>query len=871
MDKHYHFKEFEKHVAHKWQPVTRPQSRPYTIIMPPPNVTGSLHLGHALSSTLQDVLIRFKRMQGWDVVWIPGTDHAGIATQMMVEKDLAQEGKTRHDLGRDKFLERVWQWKDKYAHIIVDQMKRMGFSANWDKLCFTLDPSISEAVTQVFCKLYHKGLIYRDQRLVNWDPKLNTALSDLEVIATLEKGFLWTLRYPLVEGNEAIQVATTRPETLFGDQAIAVHPQDERYSHLVGQFVRIPLTDRVIPILADDAVDPQKGTGAVKVTPAHDFLDFEIGQRHHLVPLTIFDELARLNDQVPQEFQGMDRYTAREKVLEALKNREYFVHEESVEHTVPYSDRSGVPVEPRLTLQWFVDTQEMADRSIEAVEKGSTSFVPSEWANNYFHWLRTIRPWCISRQLWWGHRIPAWYGPEGSIFVASTEEEALALAHQEFGKEVSLHQDEDVLDTWFSSALWPFTTLGWPEKTPDLQRYYPTDVLVTGFDIIFFWVARMMMMSLEMTEKIPFRHVYIHPLIRDAQGQKMSKTKKNVVDPLELSEEYGVDALRFALMFNCGTKQHMRFSVTHVQHARNFMTKLWNVSRLLFLNDIRLTEIEPEASLEVTQWLKQEIGMLVARLTESLEEFRFQDAATSLYHFVWHIFCDKYVEFVKDSLHDQSSQSQEVKESAGWALGVILKVLHPFVPFITEHIWELMGGKESVYSSDWPQISQEDSLTKGWESIQWMDEVIGVIRRVRSVLSLPPSVKITVALYGVSSDQQRLIQDQDKTLKHMASLESVIGYCQEIPYDKKGIQVVVQDTIVLISVAHLVDISQEKERLGTHMQELDSSIKELHERLSQPDFQSKAPEEIILSLEERLAEAIRKKEAITETLAALEE
>lgn len=870
MDKHYHFQEFESRVALKWQPLNRSHAQPYTIIMPPPNVTGSLHLGHALSSTVQDVLIRFKRMQGWDVLWVPGTDHAGIATQMMVEKDLAQEGKTRHDLGREKFLERVWQWKEKYAHIIVDQMKRMGFSAHWDKLCFTLDPVISAAVTQVFCTLYGKGLIYRDQRLVNWDPKLNTALSDLEVVAVSEKGSLWTLAYPMVQGEGHIHVATTRPETLFGDQAVAVHPQDSRYAHLIGQWVQIPLTERAIPIIADEAVDPQKGTGAVKVTPAHDFLDFEMGQRHHLESLTIFDEWACLNDKVPEGFRGMDRYAAREKVLTALKETGLFIQQDSIEHTVPYSDRSGVPVEPRLTLQWFVDTQEMAQQSIKAVEEESTCFVPSEWANNYFHWLRSIRPWCISRQLWWGHRIPAWYGPEGSVFVAPTEEEALRLARHQFGKDVPLRQDEDVLDTWFSSALWPFTTLGWPEDTSDLKRYYPTDVLVTGFDIIFFWVARMMMMSLEMTGKIPFRHVYIHPLIRDAYGQKMSKTKKNVVDPLELAKEYGVDALRFALIFNCGTKQHMRFSASHVEHARNFMTKIWNVSRLLFLNDVRLHQEEPQATQEVNQWIKKEMGLLIGKMTDCLEGFRFQEAAVSLYHFVWHVFCDKYVEFIKEDLHDSSPASKETKEFSGWGLNVILKLLHPFAPFITEHIGELMGAKESLYGSEWPSVSSGAHLEKGWASIQWMDEVIAAVRRVRSILALPPLVKTSVFIYQASDAHKQVFTKHESTIKHMALVEEAeIQSCQ-VPQDKKGLRLIVQDTTLVIPIAHLVDIALEKQKLNEQIQKLEASIKDLHERLAQP-ARAKVPEEVLTSLEERLADAVRKRQAIQETVMALME
>ena len=665
---------------------------PHTIMMPPPNVTGSLHMGHALNMTLQDVMTRYRRMQGRDALWQPGTDHAGIATQMVVERQLGAEGKSRHDLGRDKFIERVWEWKQESGSTITSQLRRLGASADWPRERFTMDEGLSVAVRKVFVQLYKEGLIYKDKRLVNWDPKLHTAISDLEVESKEVDGNLWHFKYP-VEGEEGrfLIVATTRPETMLGDTAVAVNPEDERYQSLIGKQVRLPLVGRLIPIVGDDYADPETGTGAVKITPAHDFNDFEVGRRHDLEMINLFDQDARLTDEAPEPYRGLDRYEARKQGVADLDALGLLEKIEPHKHTVPHGDRSGVVIEPWLTDQWYCDAATLAKPAIKAVEDGKTEFVPKNWENTYFDWMRNIQPWCISRQLWWGHQIPAWYAEDGTVFVEETEEAAKAAAEQHFGKPTDISRDPDVLDTWFSSALWPFSTIGWPEKTPELEKYYPGDVLVTGFDIIFFWVARMMMMGLHFMGDVPFKKVYIHALVRDEKGQKMSKSKGNVIDPLQLIDSYGADGLRFTLTSMAAPGRDIKLSEQRVQGYRNFATKLWNATRFCLMNECKQAEsFDPNAlQLPVNRWIVGSVVETGEKITKALDNFRFDDAAAAIYQFLWGTFCDWYLEFTKPVLQDGTdAEKAEVRATAAYVLDRALHLLHPMMPFLTEELFE---------------------------------------------------------------------------------------------------------------------------------------------------------------------------------------
>ncbi len=680
-------------------------AQPYTIMIPPPNVTGNLHIGHALTFTVQDTLVRWRRMQGRDVLWQPGTDHAGIATQMVVERLLAEQGIDRRDLGREKFVERVWQWKSESGGTITQQLRRLGASLDWPRERFTMDDGLSAAVRKVFVTLYREGLIYRDKRLVNWDPKLQTAISDLEVENLEVKGSLWYIRYPIEgEAGRFITVATTRPETMLGDTAVAVHPEDARYRDLVGRYAILPLVGRRLRIIADDYSDPEKGTGAVKITPAHDFNDFTVGQRHELPMPSILDRqahvaLAEIADAMKavdgvadpafvRSLDGMDRNVARKAIVAELERLGLLDKVEPYTHQVPHGDRGGVPIEPLLTIQWYCNAQVLAKPAIEAVETGKTVFVPKQWENTFFAWMRDIQPWCISRQLWWGHQIPCWYGPDGREFVAETEAEARAAAHSQYGSETVLIHDEDVLDTWFSSALWPFSTLGWPEQTKELARYYPGDVLVTGFDIIFFWVARMMMQGIHFMGEVPFRAVYIHGLVRDERGQKMSKSKGNSIDPLELIDRYGADALRFTICALTGPGRDVKLGAARVESYRRFVTKLWNAARFCELNDIQPdASFDPSrATLPLTRWILDATNRAIAEASAALEAYRFDEYAAACYRFTWDTFCDWFVEFAKPALAET-----EVRQTAAYVLGTLLRLLHPVMPFVTEELWDRFG------------------------------------------------------------------------------------------------------------------------------------------------------------------------------------
>ncbi|MCH2564499.1 MAG: valine--tRNA ligase, partial [SAR116 cluster bacterium] len=757
------------------------EAEPYVIMMPPPNVTGSLHMGHALTFTLQDLLIRFNRMRGRDTLWQPGQDHAGIATQMVVERQLAEQGIDRRDMGREKFLERMWEWKAESGGTIQRQMRRLGASPDWERNRFTLDDGLSRAVIKIFVQMHRDGLIYRDKRLVNWDPKLLTAISDLEVEQREQESSMWHLKYRL-EGSEDeyISIATTRPETMLGDGAVAVHPDDERYRHMVGRMCILPLSNRPIPIIADEYPDPEKGSGAVKITPAHDFNDFEVGRRHDLPLINLMTAQAKMEaiPEIPEKYQGMDRYEARKQILADLAEEGLVEREEKVLNSVPHGDRSGVVIEPWLMDQWYVNAAELAKPAIAAVEDGRTRFVPERWSKTYFEWMRNIQPWCISRQLWWGHRIPAWYGPDDHIFVEEDEAAALAAAQAHYGETVELRRDEDVLDTWFSSGLWPFSTLGWPdgtdEVTRDLARYYPGAVLVTGFDIIFFWVARMMMMSMyAMDGEVPFRDVYIHALVRDEKGQKMSKSKGNVMDPLDLIDQYGADPLRFTLTAMAAQGRDIKMSTTRLESYRNFATKIWNACRFLQMNgctggagEIDLAKVEEP----VNRWIVAEYNEAIAKTTAAIEAYRFNEAADALYSFVWHSYCDWYVELIKPQLDGAAT---ETRATAAAILAGSLRLLHPIMPYLTEELNEkIFATSDMMITKAWPNpvaLPENESP----KEIGFLINLISDIRYIRSEMNVPLSAKPVLQLRGASDLQTRSVEVNRAALQRLARLEGI--------------------------------------------------------------------------------------------------
>ncbi len=923
----------------------RRDAEPFTIVIPPPNVTGSLHMGHALNNTLQDVLCRFERMRGRDVLWQPGTDHAGIATQMVVERQLMERHQPgRREMGREKFVERVWQWKEESGGTIINQLKRLGASCDWSRERFTMDEGLSRAVVKVFVELYRQGLIYKDKRLVNWDPKLLTAISDLEVQQVEVKGNLWYLRYPL-EGktfspddpSSFIVVATTRPETMLGDSAVAVHPEDERYRHLVGKHVILPLVGRKIPIVADEYSDPDKGSGAVKVTPAHDFNDFEIGRRHDLPQINIFDREAKLslvgNEdylralpeaslEFAEEFQGVDRFAARKQLLARLEDFGFLERIEPNTHMVPHGDRSGVVIEPYLTDQWYVDAKTLAQPAIEAVRSGRTVFVPRNWEKTYFEWMENIQPWCISRQLWWGHQIPAWYGPDGKVFVAETEDEAVSNAlgyyveqeviTPEQGREMALDRnkragfiarDEDVLDTWFSSALWPFSTLGWPDDTPEVSRYYPTDVLVTGFDIIFFWVARMMMMGLHFMKEAPFSTVYIHRLVRDEKGAKMSKSKGNVIDPLGVIDEYGADALRFALARGAAQGHDIKLSSQHVETNRNFATKLWNACRFAEMNDCVQPEgFEPTKAKEtLNRWIAHETARVVREVTEALEAFRFNDAANAIYRFVWNVYCDWYLELAKPVLTGEEGAAKvETRAMVAWARDEILKLLHPFMPFITEALWETTARRETLLAlTPWsrkaealtPEQAEQVAVMSSVAAVDplvppvllsfdpdfedhaaeaeigWVVDLVTAIRSVRAEMNIAPATLTPLVLAGASTETKERAPRWSEVIKRLARL-SEISFADRPP--EGAVQLVVRGEVAALPLKGVIDLSAERARLDKEIAKAESDIKRVDAKLSNEKFVANAPEEVVEEEREKREAAVARKEKILEALERLQ-
>ena len=867
----YHYKKWENCGAFS-SDIENDASIPFSIVIPPPNVTGSLHMGHALNNALQDVLIRYRRMKGDDVLWQPGTDHAGIATQMIVERQLESENKTRHDLGREQFIKRIWNWKAESGGTITQQLRRLGASCDWSRERFTMDEGLSKAVTKVFVELYKSGLIYRDQRLVNWDPKLQTAISDLEVEQRETVGKLWYFRYPIVGLKQKfITVATTRPETMLGDTAVAVHPTDERYKKLVGKSCLLPIADREIPIIADEYSDPEKGSGAVKITPAHDFNDFEVGQRNNLDILNIFDNNAKLNSEVPDRYVGVDRFEARDMIVKDIERLGLLEKIEDNEMTIPYGDRSGVVIEPWLTDQWFVDAKTLAAPAITQVKEGYTRFVPSHWEKTYFDWMENIQPWCVSRQIWWGHQIPAWFGPDGEIFVEATEEEALTSAKKHYGKTIELKRDEDVLDTWFSSALWPFSTMGWPENTVDLAKYYPTSVLVTGFDIIFFWVARMMMMGLHFLKEVPFKTVYIHALVRDEKGQKMSKSKGNVMDPLELIDKYGADALRMTLVALAAQGRDIKLSENRVEGYRNFATKLWNAARFCEFNNCSFNkEFNPSScSHPINSWIISKLFITTGELELSLEKFRFNDAASSIYNFTWGTFCDWYLEFAKPLfLADDNSVIEETKSTVAWVLTQLLRLLHPFMPFITEELWKNFGEDKNklLINESWPLIDQVVGKETDRE-IDWVVDLVAEVRSVRSEANVPAASIIPLIVSSADEMRIKAIETHSEIIKKLARLTD-IKISRDSP-PKNSIQTVIGSSTLILPLGDVIDFEKELERLESQKQKLVIDISKISKKLSDNKFLDKAPKDIVDLQRERLGKNEKSLEKLNESIARL--
>ena len=878
LNKTYDPKSFEAAWYQRWQDAGSfacdPNSAkdPYTIMMPPPNVTGSLHIGHALTFTLQDILIRFHRMRGRDALWQPGMDHAGIATQMVVERMLGAEGIDRRDLGRDQFVEKVWEWKAESGGTISRQLQSLGASPDWPRERFTMDEGLSAAVRKVFVDMHRDGLIYRDKRLVNWDPKLLTAISDLEVEQKEVNGHYWHLKYP-VDGmaDTFITVATTRPETMLGDTAVAVHPDDERYTHLVGKMVRLPIVDRLIPIIADEYSDMEKGTGAVKITPAHDFNDFEVGKRNNLEMINIFDAEAKLNENTPQDWQGMDRFDARKKIVEVFESLDLLAEITKTSHTVPHGDRSGVPVEPWLMDQWYVDAHRLAQPAIKAVEEGRTRFVPQRWEKTYFEWMRNIQPWCVSRQLWWGHRIPAWYGPDGTPFVAMDEKEAQLEADAHYGKAVELVQDEDVLDTWFSSGLWPFSTLGWPDDTAELKRYYPGDVLVTGFDIIFFWVARMMMMSMHfMDGEVPFKDVYIHALVRDEKGQKMSKSKGNVMDPLVLSDQYGADALRFTLAAMAAQGRDIKLAESRIEGYRNFATKIWNACRFLEMNGCQpaLDFDWSEAKDPTNLWIISELAETEAKTRIALEEYRFNEAADAIYKFIWNNYCDWYLELIKPVLSDDGANplADETRQVASRVIAEAIRLLHPFMPFISEELWEkVFAGQGMLITSSWPEINAAEGGDAAAE-IGFVVDLITQIRSIRNEMNVPVAAKPELVLLNADQDKKSRVERNRPAIERLARV-SAISSSETAP--EQSAQGVVEGLEFALPLTGILDFDAERARLSKDIKSAEGEIKKLEGKLNNAGFMAKAPADVVEENRRRLDAEIETRDRLTLALKRL--
>jgi valyl-tRNA synthetase len=896
-------KEVEPRWSEAWEqsgafkPKNDSGAETFCIVIPPPNVTGSLHIGHALNNTLQDILVRFERLRGKSVLWQPGTDHAGIATQMVVERQLAETGNMdRRALGREEFLKRVWAWKETSGGMILNQLRRLGASCDWSRERFTMDEGLSAAVRKVFVHLHKEGLIYKDKRLVNWDPHFETAISDLEVENREVNGHFWHFKYPL-EGGETYQfpiahdsdgnptewetrnyiaIATTRPETMLGDGAVAVHPSDARYAGIVGKRVLLPLADRYIPIITDEYPDPEFGSGAVKITGAHDFNDYKVARAHNIPLYVLMDTKGRMADAewVPAKYRGLDRFEARKQVVADIEALGLLDFVEDKKISQPFGDRSNVVIEPMLTEQWYVNAEELAKPAIKAVESGRTKIIPEAWTKTYFHWMRNIEPWCVSRQLWWGHRIPAWYGPDNSVFVEETEAVAKKAAAKHYGKDVELRQDEDVLDTWFSSALWPFSTLGWPEKTPELKKYYPTSTLVTAHDILFFWVARMMMMGMHFMKEVPFHEVYIHALVRDAKGAKMSKSKGNTMDPLEMIDKFGADALRFTLAAMAAQGRDIKLSEQRIEGYRNFGTKLWNAARFAQMNECAVwDQFDPESPQQlVNKWIVGETAKAASDVTRELEARRFNEAAGALYKFVWNVYCDWYLEFIKPLLNGEDEAAKlETRRTAAWALDQILTMLHPFMPFITEELWARLGDfgckrDGMLIAGAWPQLSLDLVDEKAEAEINWMVELISETRSTRSQLNVPAGAKIPLLLIGADNSTQARLERYQDLIDRMARLE----YSTSADAAPNGsVTFVLDGATVALPLEGVVDLPAESARLAKEIAKLQSEIGKMDQKLGNADFVSRAPEEVVDELRERREDASATAEKLGAALAQI--
>ena len=846
--KFFDFLKDEKNIYSDWEKSdsfkSKKNTESYSIMMPPPNVTGSLHMGHALTFTIQDILIRYHRMQGKEVLWQAGTDHAGIATQMVVERKLAEQGIDRRTLGREKFIEKVWEWKKESGGSINNQLRRLGASADWSRERFTMDEGLSKAVKKVFVDLYNDGIIYKDKRLVNWDPKLLTAISDLEVEQRDQEGSLWHIKYPIDKHN-FIVVATTRPETLLGDSAVAVHPDDTKYKNLIGKLCQLPLVDKNIPIIADEYADPEKGSGAVKITPAHDFNDFEVGKRHQLEFINIFDEFAKINENAPKRFQGLDRFEARKLILEELTQLGLLIKEEKQEMVIPYGDRSGVIIEPWLTDQWFCNAKKLAIDPIKSVKENITTFVPKNWENTFFNWMENIQPWCISRQLWWGHQIPAWYGPDNKSFVALSQEDAKLMAQNHYGKEVELKQDEDVLDTWFSSALWTFSTLDWPNNTYELDRFYPGNVLVTGFDIIFFWVARMMMMGSHFMNETPFKDIYIHPLIRDEKGQKMSKSKGNIIDPLVLLDKYGADTLRFTLTALLNPGRDVKLAEERVKGYKSFTNKIWNAANFLNLNDVKfIDQIDSDTiNLDSSKWILKEFEEVQKKYFANIEKYQFNEIASLVFHFTWHTFCDWYIEFIKSDFKDPK-KSDETKKISGWVFVQTLKLLHPIMPFITEKLWLSLVNKDSfLMSQNFIQVNFDQSFDNSKKYILKIIEILTSLRNLRADLNISYKNEIDIIINTKNNNLIDFITNYQTEFKRLLKIKSILF--EENTSQKKSAFIVLNDITILIPLDGIVDVDKEIIKLENKKNTYNEKLKSILGKLNNKAFIEKAPDNVI--------------------------
>jgi len=874
LDKFFDFINDEKIIYKKWEEKGAFKSvknkLSYSIMMPPPNVTGSLHMGHALTFTIQDILIRYHRMQGKEVLWQAGTDHAGIATQMIVERQLQKKNINRRDIGRKKFVEKIWEWKKESGDKINNQLRRLGSSTDWSRERFTMDEGLSIAVKKVFVELFNDKIIYKDKRLVNWDPKLLTAISDLEVEQREQIGSLWHIKYPIDENNYVI-VATTRPETMLGDSAVAVHPADERYKHLIGKNCKLPLSNREIKIVGDEYADPEKGSGAVKITPAHDFNDFEVGKRHNLEIINIFDEFAKCNHQTPLDYLGLDRYEARRKILKDLDDLGLLVKEEKQAMFIPYGDRSGVVIEPWLTDQWFCDAKKLSIDPIKAVKSKDTEFVPKVWEKTFFNWMENIQPWCISRQLWWGHQIPAWYGPDNNFFVAENLLDAQKQANEYYGKTVELIQDEDVLDTWFSSALWTFSTLDWPNDTYELQRFYPGNVLVTGFDIIFFWVARMMMMGSYFMKKTPFKHVYIHPLIRDEKGQKMSKSKGNIIDPLDLLDKYGADTLRFTLTALLNPGRDVKLSESRIKGYKSFTNKIWNASNFLLINNCKVeNSFNPnEVKLPINQWLVNELATTNLNIEKYMSKYLFHEVANEIYHFIWDVYCNWYVEFAKSLFQANENISRETKSVSMWVFKEILKLSHPIMPFITEKLWsEHFNTNHFLMNENITEMKIKKNFILSQSNFKNLINIITSIRNMRSELNIPYKDLIKLNINN-NDDQFILFLNSFKNeIIRLLKLEE-LSLNNEAYISKESSNIISGNSTLIIPLKGVIDIKNEIQKLIKRKMQEKDELKKLSLKLENPNFINKAPKDVIIKFKkqvEKINSSIEKIDQIINTI-----